>query len=262
MHSAGLLAQRLSRRRERAKYRTGAESGETEVIRDHILVYDDYIPDGLPVYTGVQHTITLGQADQLGLFSVVDNAMAAGQLTVAIEHSTDGINWTQKSATPVINSVGISSPGTTSVYAGELYPVPQSLEFVRLRISILNNRGAHMRLYATLRDRGKGSFTGCGCDGANEAGHDHDGHGHEDAGLPRAEDHREHLRTLIRSRPHAALDALARCLAAEPAGGALQDRLKAALVAMPERERGEAAHYLSQVAAVEAMERGRQRPGG
>lgn len=216
------------------------------MIREHLVVYNDYIPGSLPVYTGVQHMPTLGQADQLGFHAVLDNAVTAGQLTVAIEHSTDGINWAQKNATPEINSVSILTSDTTSIYGGEAYPTLQSLEFVRLRIAIANGRGANLRLYATLRDRGKGSFVGCACHGDEHEGHE----SHQHAG-----NHEQRVRELMATRPHAALDDLARRVAEGPAGEAPQERLKRALAAMPEGERAAAMHFLAQVGTLEAHAR-------
>lgn len=220
------------------------------MIRDHLLVYDDYLYYGPPVYTGVQHMQVLGRADQLGLHAVVDNVTLRGELAVAIEHSTDGINWTQKSATPEISSFTYAV--ASSMYAGEAYPARQSLEYVRLQILLKAGREVGLRVYATLRDRGKGPFPGCGCHG-DEAG---------PAPVlmqppppPREESHRRELRALVASRPHAALDVLARRLAEVPARTGLNDRLQTALAAMPARPREAAARYLVHVAALEAQER-------
>lgn len=218
------------------------------MIRDHLLVYDDYIPSSLPVYTGVQHMPTLGQADQLGLHAVLDNAVTAAQLTIAIEHSTDGINWAPKSSTPEINSVSVVTLDTTSVYAGEPHPAPQSLEFVRLRITIVNNRGVNLRLYATLRDRGKGAFVGCGCHDDDDAEHDAHEHQHGD-------DHGRQVRELTETRPHAALEELSRRVAAGSAGEPLQERMKSALASMPEHQRVAAVQFLAQVGSLDTHPR-------
>jgi hypothetical protein len=149
-----------------------------------------------------------------------------------------------------INSIGVLTTGTASIYGGELYPTLQSLEFVRVRISIVSGRGVNLRLYATLRDRGKGSFVGCAChdDEAEHEPQEHPPHGRGD--------HERRVRELMATRPHAAIDELARRAAEGPRGEPLQSRLKKALASMPEQDRAEAVRFLTQVGALEAHARG------
>src|SRR4051812_22677603 len=138
------------------------------MIRFQALVFSDYIPGSAPVYTGVQHMKALAQGDQIGLFAVCDQAAIGGAFTAAIEHSTDGRNWSPKSATPEINGVTIGANQATPVYGGEGYPTSHSLEFVRVRLSVALGRGARVRLYAAVRDRTTGRYASCGCAGDEE----------------------------------------------------------------------------------------------
>jgi len=102
---------------------------------------------------------------KIGLFAICDQAPTGGDLTAAIEHSTDGMNWCQKSATPEINGAAITMNQVTALYGGEVYPTAHSLEYVRVRLSVASGRGVRVRLYASVRDRVTGRYAACGCPG-------------------------------------------------------------------------------------------------
>ena len=142
------------------------------MIRHHVLVYDGFVTPGVAAYTGVQHADALALGDQVGLQAIVDRG-AGGSFTAAIEHSGDGIAWTQKNPTPEIDAAPIFAGKPTSLYGGEVYPTRQSLAYVRIRIEVTppspggRTRVAptRVRLHAVVRDRGKGRYASCGCTG-------------------------------------------------------------------------------------------------
>lgn len=209
------------------------------MIRHHALVFDDYISGSTPVYTGVPHMRALAGGDQIGLHAVLDNAGAACSVTVAIEHSTDGMNWSQKNTTAEISAVAVSTSSVTSVYGGETFPALQSLEFVRLQITITNGRGVHLKLYASVRDRTKGGFSVCECaDGEQPT---------RRAGAHGAPSPREEVEAILANRPHHGLVELRRRLDEAPVDTPLRERMVDALAAMGEQERAELARFLGQV---------------
>jgi hypothetical protein len=212
------------------------------MIRFHELVFDDYIPGNTPVYTGVQHMRLLGRGDQLGLHAILDEAAVACSITVAIEHSVDGINWSPKNSTAEITAVAVSTTDTTSIYGGETFPGKQSCEFVRLRLTVTNGRGVHVRVYATARDRAKGGFSLCDC-------------ADEESPKPRQQVHwaakpLEEAAAVLSTQPHRALMELRRKLEDAPVDASQQERIASAFMALSAPERAEVGQFLGRMSQI------------
>ena len=205
------------------------------MLRHHALVYDGFVTPGVAAYTGIQHAGALALGDQMGLQAIVDRG-AGGSLTAAIEHSGDGIAWTQKNPSPEIDAAPILVGRPTSVYGGEAYPPRPSLTHVRIRIVVTPRHAGgrssvvptRVRLHAVLRERGKGRYATCVCTG-------------EDA---REEAASERASRPGGARPHASMAELERRLLGLPVGLPPADRLRRALATLGERERLEVTAFL------------------
>jgi hypothetical protein len=223
------------------------------VLRYHEVVYDGIVIPGVTTTTGIQHANALGLGDQMGLQAVVDRG-AGGTFTAAIEHSGDGIHWTQKNPAPEIDAALLLVGQPTSLYGGEPYPPGQSLEHVRIRLEVTPPQTSRrkavtptwVRLHAVLRERGKGHYSTCGCDG--EAPHEEEAH----ARAVRE----ERARRLEASRPHASMAALERQLLRLPMGLEPRERTRRALGMLGGREQREAMEFILRVVAA-----GRAVPG-
>jgi hypothetical protein len=145
------------------------------VLRYHALVFDGFVTPGVTTHTGIQHAGALALGDQMGLQAVVERG-AGGAFTAAIEHSGDGIAWSQKNASPEIDAAPLLVGQPTALYGGEAYPSAPSLEHVRIRIQVTPPRAGgrphvvptRVRLHAVLRERGKGRYSTCGSCGEEE----------------------------------------------------------------------------------------------
>lgn len=122
----------------------------------NILVHDDVIATANPprtVYSRPDFNDKLGSVDMLGLFAVTDQVATNGTITVAIEHSADGLNWTAKTpGTPEINAATIQQDTTNLAYGSDGGSSP-SLGLVRLSVTIATSTSAHVKLWVTGRDQ-------------------------------------------------------------------------------------------------------------
>ena len=119
----------------------------------NILVWDDFIAGaGTVVYTRPELNDRLADPDQLGLCAVTDQVTgASGSISVQIQHSADGINWTNKNTTAEINAASLSTTATNVAYGSDSGATP-SLGLVRLKITLTTATQAHLKLWATGRD--------------------------------------------------------------------------------------------------------------
>lgn len=118
----------------------------------NILAFDDFISgSGTTVYTRSELNEKLAEVDKLALFPVTDQVSANGTLTVRIEHSGDGLNWTDKNTTAEIDAVAIDTGLTNKAYGSDSGTTP-SLGFVRLALTITTTTSAHVKLWVTGRD--------------------------------------------------------------------------------------------------------------
>jgi hypothetical protein len=95
----------------------------------NILVWDDFIAGaGTVVYTRPELNDRLADPDQLGLFAVTDQVTgASGNISVQIQHSADGINWTNKNTTAEINAASLSTTATNVAYGSDSGATPAEL---------------------------------------------------------------------------------------------------------------------------------------
>ena len=92
-----------------------------------LLVFDERLnaEGGIILYTSLEHTDFLSDAEQMGIQAVFSASAVAtsGTLTlrVQIEHSADGRNWLTKNATPELTGLVTMSPinGQWSLIGGE-----------------------------------------------------------------------------------------------------------------------------------------------
>src|SRR5262249_51082315 len=117
---------------------------------------DEYFPSGqnATLYTPAHATRPLSQYDQLAIQVVADHvAGPTPQLTLSIEHSTDGLSWVTRSATPEINNVTLSTSSFTVLTASDAGTKPR-LALTRFKL-VLTGAGApasgRVRLYVTAR---------------------------------------------------------------------------------------------------------------
>jgi hypothetical protein len=132
-------------------------------------VFDEVISSTAARYTSVKYCESLTKGDQLGFIAYGENANAGLTLTVAIEDSGDGIQWTQKNAVAEINAVSITNGVAT--YGHDAVPARPSQGYLRLRIQIGGSGLAKARVVvaAFLRDRSKSKTDcGCGCGGGQK----------------------------------------------------------------------------------------------
>ena len=101
----------------------------------------------------------LGHYDLVSLKAVVTEVNIAGQLGIRLHHSGDGLSYPAKNASDEI--LGALSTDTVNVLWGADSSGQPSLHLVRAHIGLSSGTTqAYLRLYATLRDRGKGRAAG------------------------------------------------------------------------------------------------------
>ena len=119
----------------------------------NFVVFDDYIPSNVQVFTAQSLNDRLGLFDKLSIEAVADNvAGTSPTITVQIQHSSDNRNWVNKNTTAEINAAGISV-GSTTPNAGSDTSSAASLGFVRLAITLGGSSpSAHVKIWVTARD--------------------------------------------------------------------------------------------------------------
>lgn len=125
-------------------------------------VFDDFVYGTTSVYSPAQFAEVLGKSDQLSIQAVVERASLRTTLTVAIEHSQDGINWAAKNTSPEIDAQALGS-GTTTLGGADAGTYPSN-GLIRLRVSLGSaaSPSAYVRVYVTGRDKAKKYLT-CAC---------------------------------------------------------------------------------------------------
>lgn len=119
-------------------------------------VFNDYVMGvGTNAFTSCAFDALLASADELSLQVVVDDVDTAGRLFVAIEHSSDGRNW---SALNTLNEVTLTtSTGTAAAGFGGSGTTNVLGRFARLRVWTAVCARAHVRVWAVGRDDGNGT---------------------------------------------------------------------------------------------------------
>jgi hypothetical protein len=117
----------------------------------------------LTLYTSLEHTDFLSDADQLGFQAIFSASTFATSgtlnLSVQIQHSADGRNWLNANTTPELSQTITLMPvqGQWSLIGGESWPARPRLRFVMLVITIktLNASppSSRLQLFATARSR-------------------------------------------------------------------------------------------------------------
>lgn len=109
-----------------------------------LLVLDERLnaEGGIILYTSLEHTDFLSEAEQLGIQAIFSASAVAtsGTLTlrVQIEQSADGRNWLTKNLLPELTGSVTMTPinGQWSLIGGESWPPRPRLRFVRLVVNI------------------------------------------------------------------------------------------------------------------------------
>jgi hypothetical protein len=132
-------------------------------------VFDEVLMSTAVSYTSIKHCEALSKGDQLAFIAHGENANAGLSLTVAIEHSADGIHWAQKNTSPEINGAVLNN--AIGIYGAEPLAFSPSQAFVRLRIQVGGSGLAKARVVvnAFVRDRSKSKPPCCcGCGGGKK----------------------------------------------------------------------------------------------
>lgn len=120
----------------------------------HMLVFDDFVTTGTSgVTTKPEYNDQLGSVDQLAIQLIGDQVNTTGTVTVALQHSADQQNWTQKNGTAEINAATLTA-GSTNVRFGSDAGATPSLGYVRLVITIATTTQVHIKLWVTGRVQG------------------------------------------------------------------------------------------------------------
>lgn len=118
------------------------------------LVFDDFVVGTGNVYTNPVHEDLLGSADRLAIQAVAAQFTGTSPtLTVQVEHSSDGRNYSSKNGTPEVNGMSLSGSATVTASGTESGANP-SAKYVRLRIALGGTTPqAQVKVYVTGRDR-------------------------------------------------------------------------------------------------------------
>ncbi|APR86500.1 Hypothetical protein A7982_11849 [Minicystis rosea] len=121
-------------------------------------VFNDFVVGTGSTYTTSEHNKLLGSAGKIAFQVVGDQVSGTSPtLTLQIEHSSDGRNWSNRSGTAEINAQSLSSSATNVLFASDAGATPL-LGFVRLRIALGGTSpNAHVKITAVGRDNGSES---------------------------------------------------------------------------------------------------------
>lgn len=126
------------------------------MIRDAFLAFDDEITSQAAVVTSDALVERFGLHDQIALHLVLDNVVGtrSGTVTVALQHSADGVTWLPREANPEIDGVTVKLNETTSAYgAVDASDTRTTLPLVRAQIQLGGNvTSAYAKLYVVARD--------------------------------------------------------------------------------------------------------------
>lgn len=120
------------------------------------LVFDDQVAGTAAVFTSDAYSDLIGSASRLAIQAVAGNISGSSvTLTVRVQSSLDGRNWSYKSATPEIDTRGITA-GTTATEAGADNGQTPSLGKVRLSVALGGTTpSAQIRVWVTGRNAGR-----------------------------------------------------------------------------------------------------------
>jgi hypothetical protein len=128
--------------------------------KQNIKVFDDFVYATAidQVWTDASFNDALGRFDQISIIAVTDSAggTMANSLSVQLENSIDGRNWTTKNSTPEINGQGIGIAATTTIAGSDGGTMPSG-GLVRLSVWVGAATGtpsAHVKIYVCNRDQG------------------------------------------------------------------------------------------------------------
>jgi len=119
------------------------------------LVFDEYIEGTSSVYSSQEWNALLGSADKTALHAISDTQSAGSgnpSLSVQLEVSGDGRNFTAKNGTAEINGATITvGSGQISSLGTDAGTTP-SLGFARLKVTLGGSTPkVHVRIYACGR---------------------------------------------------------------------------------------------------------------
>jgi hypothetical protein len=138
---------------------------------DHLLAFDDFIPNnGTPYTSDFQFDTRLGQFDQVALVCTLTNVPAAvgtntAKVLVYLTHSGDRETFIPKNGTggppptnPEVSITWTAKPASGLVGWGSdpntLVSATPSLRYVRINLYMTHSSGpVRARVYATLRDQ-------------------------------------------------------------------------------------------------------------
>jgi hypothetical protein len=106
----------------------------------NFVVFDDYVVGTASTYSSSELNRTLGEFSTWNLQVIVDNPQNAATITVQLETSVDGRNWTSKNATPEVDAESIGQ-GTTVRAGRDTGTTGFNAGLVRLRVALTATSG-------------------------------------------------------------------------------------------------------------------------
>jgi hypothetical protein len=123
--------------------------------KPNVLVFDDFvyaIGPAAAVFTDTKFNEFLGRLDQTAMFAVADSTVgAAAALSVQLQHSPDGRNWSPKNAAAEINNQAIPVGATTALVGIDPGTAPSAAN-VRLAVW-LGGAGSSGHIKISVCDR-------------------------------------------------------------------------------------------------------------
>lgn len=126
--------------------------------RSNQTVFNEFLPQGTtstsPAYTSAELNAKLGHFDQMGIQAVIDNVGGGtiGALTVTLQHSADGRNWSDTGTT--VTTATLSTTAVNLAYANWLGSSTVLLGYARFQVYFSNSTtAAHVHLLVTQRDQ-------------------------------------------------------------------------------------------------------------
>jgi len=118
------------------------------MARDILLAFDDIIHGTANVYSSSFVELGLAESEAYAIQAVVEGMADVERITVQLETSTDGRNWSNKNPTPEIDSVSTPANQVTAAYGYDPGNFP-AMALVRLRITlgIAGTSVARVRVY-------------------------------------------------------------------------------------------------------------------
>ena len=130
--------------------------------RANLIAFDDFVMDATPQYSSTELNNTLGEFDSWALQAIVDSPSNATAITVQLETSADGRNWSPKNARPELSGALVA--GDTTVLQGrDPGTIGPGMALIRLKVTLAGPGAppsAHVKVWIRGGDQA-GTFLPC-----------------------------------------------------------------------------------------------------